>query len=54
MADNNEDNTDNIGVPDPQVEDEGSRVANPPQVEVLLDEFDDAPADVQEEAVRAA
>lgn len=54
MADNNEDNTDNIQVPDPQVEDEGSQVEDPPQAETLWDEFDEASEEAQKEAVQAA
>ena len=61
MADNNEDNTNNIAVPDPQVEDEGpqvedegAQVADPPQAETLWDEFVNASAEDQQEAIRAA
>ena len=53
MADNNEDNIDNEEVFDPQVEDEVSQVADPPQTESLLDDFDGLTAEGQEEAIRA-
>ena len=52
MADDN-DNIDNDEVLDPQVEDEVSQVADPPQTESLLDEFDGLTAEGQEEAIRA-
>lgn len=50
----NEDNIDNDEVLDPEVEDEASQVADPPQEEGLLDEFDALDANGQEETLRAA